>query len=286
MIRLVAFDLDGTVLSRTNEISDRSVETIRGLVEAGVNVASVSGRNVQKSRQPFAEFEGLPERIHVGSYNGALVLTPEGPEKLRLISDSRLTDTQVAELIAFIEEMESDFIFCQSEMADGIVTDTYRVNRESDSTRDLEGQVGIKLAVDAGLLERVKSGDLKDPPKLVLLTGDSRRDAILADLQKRLGEKYYIARVETDRIEIMDRAVNKAEALKRLADLCGVSMSEVMAIGDGDNDLPMLGEAGVGVLMGNADEKTQESAVELGVKIAPAFDEEGFSEAVKEYVKA
>jgi hypothetical protein len=283
VIRLVAFDLDGTVLSRQNEFSDSSVNAIRDLISAGVNVASVSGRNVQKSRQPFAAIDGFPERIHIGSYNGALVLTPEGPEKLRLISDSRLTDEQVAELVAFIEEMRVDFIFCNSEMSNGIVTDTYMVNRESESTRDLERQVSIKLALDEDLFGKVKSGELKDPPKLVMLVAGGRRDAILEALRNRMGDRYYIARVETDRIEIMDSKVNKAEALGRLADLCGVSIDEVMAIGDGDNDLPMLGAAGTGVLMGNADEETRKTATTLGVEIGKRFDEEGFSEAVRRH---
>jgi Cof subfamily protein (haloacid dehalogenase superfamily) len=283
-IRLVAFDLDGTVLSRDNRISDASVKTIREMVASGIHVASVSGRNVQKSRQPFRELDGLPEKIHIGSYNGALVLTPEGPDRLRLIADQRLSCEHVAELIAFIEEVDTDFIFCQSEMDDGIVTDTYVVNRESDSTRDLERQVSIKLAVDADLLPRVKAGELKDPPKMVLITGQDRRDDILRQLRDRMEDRCYVARVETDRIEIMDSEVNKAEALKRLAETCGVTMDEVMAIGDGDNDLPMLGAAGTGVLMGNADVETQKEAVGLGATIGRRFDEEGFSAAVKELV--
>lgn len=285
MIRLVAFDLDGTVLSRDNRISETSVKTIRDLIAAGVNVASVSGRNVQKSRQPFTEMTGIPEKILIGSYNGAMVLTPEGPEKLRLIYDERLSGEQVQELASFIEEVDSDFIFCNSSLTDGIVTDTYFINRESDSSRDLERQVSIKLALDENLMQRVKSGELMDPPKLVLLTGErGRRDDIMQELRDRTDGRYYIARVEADRIEIMDASVDKARALDALAKTCGITMEEVMAIGDGDNDLPMLGAAGVGVLMGNADAEAQEDATELGVRVAGRFDEEGFSEAVREFV--
>lgn len=82
----------------------------------------------------------------------------------------------------------------------------------------------------------------------------------------------------------MDARVNKAVALKAIADHAGVSMDNVMALGDGNNDLPMLYAAGVGVLMGNADADTQQAVSGMDVHITSSVMEEGFAAAVHKFV--
>ena len=63
-----------------------------------------------------------------------------------------------------------------------------------------------------------------------------------------------------------------------------VDMENTLTVGDGDNDLPMLREAGVGVLMGNADDETRASADTSGVVHCPSLEEEGFSRTIEQYV--
>ncbi len=78
--------------------------------------------------------------------------------------------------------------------------------------------------------------------------------------------------------------MNKAVALRKLCEACGVSPSQALAVGDGDNDLPMLRAAGIGVLMGNADSLTRDSAAEAGVQMAESLEDDGFSKTVARYV--
>jgi hydroxymethylpyrimidine pyrophosphatase-like HAD family hydrolase len=82
----------------------------------------------------------------------------------------------------------------------------------------------------------------------------------------------------------MHPEVNKAVALRKLCEACNVSPSQALAIGDGDNDLPMLREAGIGVLMGNADPLTRKTADAAGVGMAESLAEDGFSRTVARYV--
>ena len=81
--------------------------------------------------------------------------------------------------------------------------------------------------------------------------------------------------------------VNKGVALREIARSRGVPLPETMSIGDGDNDLPMLWEAGLGVLLASADEGTRRRAGAKGaILIGEDFRADGFARAVEEHVLA
>ena len=73
-VRLLAYDLDGTVVNDVNEVTDASLAALRRAVDAGVAVASISGRNVEKSQEPFAGVPDIQRAALLGCYNGAMVL--------------------------------------------------------------------------------------------------------------------------------------------------------------------------------------------------------------------
>ena len=76
MIDLVAFDMDGTVLDEQSRMADSAVEAIAELIARAVPTASVSGRSIRRSLEPFASHPELARALYMGGYNGAVVVGP------------------------------------------------------------------------------------------------------------------------------------------------------------------------------------------------------------------
>ncbi len=281
MIRLVAFDLDGTVLSGMGQASEASVEAIRALVERGTAVASISGRNMEKSQAPFAGVPELAAAMYIGSYNGAVVLGPAVDGSRRLLHEQRLSVFQ--EVVDYIGERGLNFVYCRCEVGGGGVQEDYMTDRETASVQGLVALTGVRFVIDGNLLSRIRVGELGPPPKLIVMPGPERRDVVLEEMQEVFGQRLYLARTGDDRVEVMHPEVNKGGALRTICETCGVSLAETLAVGDGDNDLPMLREAGVGVLVESADEQTKRLAADAGLEMAPPFEAEGFSRVVEQY---
>ena len=277
-VRLVAFDLDGTLLDDMGRISVASVDALRRLVKAEIPLASISGRNVGKSLAPFSP--DLRAALMVGSYNGAMVLG-NGPDNERpLLHEQRLPRDGLPDLLRLIGDWRLNFIYCRCETDSHGLNESYLTDEETEWVRNLVRMTGVDILLDEHLFDRMQRRELGPPPKMIVLPGTSRREEVFAGMQAAFGRRFYLARTGNDRIEIMHPEVNKAVALRKLCEACDVSPSQALAVGDGDNDLPMLGAAGIGVLMGNADSLTRDSAAAAGVRMAESLEDDGFSKTV------
>ena len=280
MIRLVAFDLDGTVLDEAGRASDASMDAIRGLVATGVGVASISGRSVANSQAPFDDVPELSAAMYIGSYNGALVLGPGKDGDRRLLLEERLPEAVFIQALEYVDAEGHNFVYCRCELSGGRVDEAYMTDRESASVEGLRA-LGVRFVVDANLASRVRNSGSGPPPKLIVMPGRHRREAVLEEMRDLLGEQVYLARTGDDRLEIMSRRVNKGAALRAICEACGVSVAESLAFGDGDNDLPMLKTAGTGMLMENADDHTKCEAEGAGIRLEPSVQSDGFAGALK-----
>lgn len=282
-IELVAFDLDGTVLDHENRPSKVALETIASLFDRGIHVASISGRSISKSQGPFQQHTSFAERMLVGSYNGAVALDVSQEGKRRVLLEQRMPEDRYRTAIDLLAEWEMNFIYCHLDVDDDRLHSEDYITIERDETVDyMTIQVGLDFVIEPDLVEKLQAKAFPVPPKLLILPGPERREAVLADLRAHFGAGLYLERTDTDRIETMHPEVDKAKALGAIAAACGVEMSQTLAVGDGSNDLSMLEVAGHGVLLGNADERTKLAATERGIQIGEHFERDGFSKAVAE----
>ena len=83
----------------------------------------------------------------------------------------------------------------------------------------------------------------------------------------------------------MPLGVDKSKSLRALVDLVGINLDEVLTIGDGENDIPMLKTAGFGILMGNAESAVKRSIEGTSVSIGPSLAQDGFSATLRKFIK-
>jgi Cof subfamily protein (haloacid dehalogenase superfamily) len=285
MVRFVAFDLDGTVLDGNGVASAGSLAVLREMRDRGIALATMSGRNIAKSLAPFRAEPGLTDGMHCGGYNGALVVGPRADGGRSVLFEQRMPEEVLPDVLTYIGEAGYNFIYysCEPHPALG-VEERYISDRRTESTDSIVRQVSAEFTFDPGLLDRLRRKELGPPPKILILPGPERRDEVFRDVSARFRDRLYVARTDRDRVELMHPRVNKWTAMERIAASRGIDPVHTLAIGDGDNDLPMILGAGIGVVMGNADEHVRERADGRRVHLAPAFEDEGFAEAMRRFV--
>jgi Cof subfamily protein (haloacid dehalogenase superfamily) len=242
-IRLVASDLDGTLLRPDETVSERTRAALAAVRDAGITVVLVTGRQ-PRSLGPIAE------RLGVGGIaicaNGALVWDLDTGT---LVDSSPLAADLAARLVRTLRETIPGVLFAvelegsfgrEAGWSDGLVAAPSAV-LEADALELIAGPV-VKLLVRhpslpfAELAERARAA-----------VGD---DAVATWAGLRL-------------VEISAAGVTKAFALERLCHRLGVAAGEVVAVGDMPNDLAMLAWAGTAVAVANAAREVLDAADEV-----------------------
>jgi HAD-superfamily hydrolase, subfamily IIB len=249
--KIIAVDMDGTLLNDDKHISDYNQEMISKAVAAGVKFVIASGRI--PSGLKFYEAT-VSKNQPIISCNGAIILD----ENKNVIYSNSIEKKDALQVIDVLREQKDTYYHFYSE---GIIYSeqfkcsiegVYNFNRRAD--RDL--RMEIRLIGDAK--ECIKNTE-KDIDKIVVQDKDLK---YLVDLRKRLDS---IPGVETtksdiDNIEICAETSNKGNGLKILATHYGISLEECIAIGNDENDISMIKCAGLGVAVRNARDYIKECA--------------------------
>lgn len=262
MIKLVALDMDDTLLNTNHEISPRTAEVIRQATMQGVTVTIATGR-MYSSARPFAEGLGLD--VPLITYNGAMIKAVLSGETLLHCPVESAVARQV---LAFFRERGW---YIQS-----YVNDVLYVEQINDKARYYEKLAKIPAtAVGDDLYTK-----LDCPTKLLALAEPTEIIEMRDVLKPLFGDRLYIAISKPNFLEMVNPAVNKGMALSFLAKQLGIGHEQVMAVGDSFNDLDMIEYAGWGVAMGNAPDEVKRRAQAVVASNA----QDGVAEAFEKYV--
>ena len=261
-IKLVATDLDGTLVADLQTISSRTQAAIKAAVERGVIVTIATGREYEITHQ-FAKMLGLTGPIIC--FQGAVIQDAQTGEPiardiLSLADTYRLIDVSRSLNVALA-------LFAN---------DAAYTERMTSQGRIFLNNIGTTL-VDVGDL---KQAMVKQPIKGMVIHSPEDGEAICAQLQANLDGSLKVFRSLENLIEITGANVSKGHALATLAAHYGLVQSEVMAIGDQDNDVDMIIWAGIGVAMGDASPNAKAAAD----YIAPPLAEEGAAWAIEHFI--
>jgi Cof subfamily protein (haloacid dehalogenase superfamily) len=259
-IKLVAVDLDGTLLNDSKEVSDRTVDALRCLPAHGIKTVIASARPPRSVRHIYSKL-GLD--TWTINYNGALIW--DEPNK-RVVFHQPMDCAWVSEIIARARGMfEEVLIGC--EILDRWYTDRHEETYTTETGR-LFRPDGVMPLAEFCNQPITKLLLLCDPLRLKLL------EPIFYDFPQVIA-----VRADPELIQVMDRRASKAVALRLVAEHYGVSMEQVMAIGDAANDVQMLEAAGTAVAMSNAPAAVKQVAD----WIAPSNNEHGVHAALVRY---
>jgi hydroxymethylpyrimidine pyrophosphatase-like HAD family hydrolase len=250
--RLVALDVDGTLVDRDGRLPTPVGESIDLVVAAGVPVVLCTGRSWHGTK-PLVDEMGLPPGPSVCS-NGAVIVSYPPQEIVKAITfDPR-------DVISRVEEFAPGTLIAVEEIGRG-----YRLNDHFPGG-DLTGEMIIED------IEQLSSR----PVTRVILRDPTRSDADFVSLAKHLGlhgVTYFVG--WSAWLDIAPEGVNKATALAEVALGLGVSAADVLAFGDGRNDIEMLRWAGRGVAIGDAPDEVRQAADDVSVPFAdggPVFE--------------
>lgn len=243
MIKLVALDVDGTLVGKDVQIPERTKAAIGRAREQGVAFAIVTGRMYQSSARYARELglEGMP----LVAYNGAMVREyPSG----RLLSYEPVPVETCRALAAYCE--------AHGYHLQAYVNDELYVPDLGPRTQEYLAIAGVKAHPVGSLFLW-----LQEPSaKLLMIDDPARIPAIQAEVKDLLGLTVSAAPSHPQFLEIVTAGVSKGKALAAVAESLGVARDEVMAVGDGMNDMAMLSWAGTSFAMAHAPEVLRKAA--------------------------
>ncbi len=241
-IRMLALDLDDTLLDGDFGISRQNRSAIQRARQHGVLVTLATGR-MFRSALPFAAELGID--LPLITYHGALIRTACGGETLL----HRPVPLETAREVA-------GFCAARGFHVNAYIDDQLYVAQENEYSRYYQSIAAIPVTVTGDLVSSL----ISPPTKLTVINRDGLLPGLMADLKVKWGEKLAIALSRPHFLEITDRGATKGQALAYLAALHRIDRSETAAIGDSYNDIDMLRFAGVGVAVANAPEEVKAAA--------------------------
>ena len=264
--KVLVLDVDGTLMRTDKTISQRTIDAIVKIQEAGIKVAIASGRctagimpTARKIR--LDEFGG-----YIVSYNGGCISNCQTGE---VVYNINLPEGIVQEIYEFSKREKTGII-------------TYHDNdiiAENDADQYI--QIDAKgCSIDIHVVEDFGK-EVTYPVNKCLLTGDPD---YMAGVETRAAKAFEgrlsVYRSEDFYVEMMPLGIDKAYGLSKLLKRLGYSRNQMICCGDGFNDISMIEYAGLGVAMANADEAVRAQAD----YIAPHCDEDGLVDVIERFL--
>lgn len=258
-VKLIASDMDDTLLNSNTKLSERNAAAIHKAIAKGI-VFMIATGHMYVSVKPYADALGLD--VPLVTYNGALV---KGSKSGKVYYEHPLKLDTALELLAYCK---GKGYYIQSYQGDELW-----VKEETVFSAEYERISGIK-AKPVG--EKLYHPEVA-PYKLLAMTKPEEFQKVWQDIQQKFAGKVTVTSSRDNFLELMEPGVNKWNAVKAVAASYGIRPEEVMCIGDSNNDLSMIENAGIGVAVANA-----KPAVQAAAKLVTASnDEDGVAEAIE-----
>lgn len=263
--KMIVTDLDDTLLNSKKQVSPIDKEAIMKAQKAGIKFILASGRPTFAMKELAQELKLADYGSYILSFNGSIITECSTGKN---ITEESLTKEDIHLMYDFSKKHNTHIL---TYINDEIISETnseyidVEVNLTKMNHRKVED---FKKIVD------------RDAVKCMLLEEPSYLKKVEEELKKEYGNKYSIAISKPFFLEVTKLGVDKGTAVKKLADILGIKIEEVIAAGDSFNDLPMLKAAGTSIAVANA----QPEIKEIVDFVVSSNDEGGMAELINKFI--
>lgn len=264
MIKLIAIDVDGTLLNRKHEISEENKKWIKIATQKGAILTLASGRPINGLFDVFKQLEIDPKNHYLMGFNGAVIAQAID----HAILFERTIDLEVAKsILKHLEQFPVTPIL--SRKHELIVSNPNGYNVQDEAKMN-----AMELKIVDNLADYIDY----QPNKILVSADPSVIDQYRDAMQAPFIDRVDFVKSASFYLEIIVKDTHKGSSLEYLAHKLNIRQEDVMAIGDNYNDLSMIEYAGLGVAMGQADAFIKDKAQFISL----TNDENGVAHALKQ----
>lgn len=279
-IKLIASDIDGTIINSNHEVSAKTREVIQSLKDKGIRFALSTGRGYGGAMNIVRQLGLENEDIGVICLNGMetywlnsdkkrIIDGPSFEEALRIRATGQMFHMGI--MYCFRDNMYLEM--------DDLTYKDYQIGLDEETKAFYDSNISIipiKSIYD--LEEKMKTEKLE---KIAYMQSADYKELVYDRLKEKLDDQYELMLVSTTWSEIAEKGVNKGNAVLKYAESYGIKPEEIMVFGDSENDISMFKIAEVAVAMENAIGSAKENANAFTV----SNDEHGVAVFIEEYLK-
>jgi transaldolase len=261
-ISAVLTDVDGTLVTKDKVLTQRTLQAVKQLRERGIVFTITSGR------PPFgmqALVEPLGLAMPMAAFNGGVITLPD----LSILDERRLPEYLLPALIDVIQAHGLDIFLFRANDWYVRSLEAPRVSREASTVHRAPVAVPNFDGVLTGVVKIV--GVSENHPLV---------EACETAVQKQFGTQVSAARSQPHYLDVTNPDANKGVVIERLSRYLKIPMDRIAVLGDQANDILMFRKSGLSIAMGNARDEVKSQAQ----FITTSYNEEGFANAVEQYV--
>lgn len=254
MIKLFAFDLDGTILNNQSHIEKETINAIKKLDYNGIKFVLASGR-------VSTSVEYIMKKIDIDNpfiaNNGAISFLKKGI----ILSKNQLETQQIERLIYFANKRDLYYHFYDYDTFYSQYLIEERL-KHLEKAEDDYYKYQVNISISENPLKQLEKNNTKVLKFQIFINEKSRekKEKLIKELKKEFKDELYITSSADHLIEIMNKNVSKWNAILDISKSLGINKDEIAAIGDQDNDYLMIEKSKIGFAMGNATESLKEIA--------------------------
>lgn len=286
MIKAIAMDMDGTLLNSHNQILPETKKVLKKLQQQGITLILASGRSYTKLLPYAKELDMDQYGGYLVEVNGTAVYDVKTRKREVL---AQMQVEQIHELFHYFMQYKVEIIGNLDDgMYDYIPEDIWEEKKEYR----VKHQLAEDVPWSAGAFDFIFDNRAGYPRLFYIKTPEEITETVnkisvayhpevliqvAKQAKKDLSDRYWIGLTSDRWLEIMIPGVTKASGLAHISRLSGIPLSDFVAFGDGENDIEMLEEVGIGVAMGNAFDSVKEAANTVTL----SNEEEGIAHMLK-----
>lgn len=265
-IKLIAVDLDGTLLNTKQQLTERTEKAVKAAIAQGVQVVLATGKTRHSAEALIKQLGITAPGIFM---QGVVIIYPDGSIR----HEQKLDNAVARRVITFAEDRGFDVI--------AYAGNRLLVKTEFAFADEMTNHYGEPKSEAVGPLVN-QLNNLSFNKLLIMKKGEFKKiNALRWQLGMQLDGAGHVTQAAiADMIEVIPPGASKGKALKTLLRELGIAPENVLALGDGENDIEMIELAGIGVAVGNANELVKKAADH----VVASNDEDGVAEAIEKFV--